>query len=264
MNKTENTFAKYQFPIFFLLSCLLSWWSAPFMNGAIIPYGPMLAALIVLAVSAGKQGVSKWWRGVTHWRVAWYWYLIGPAIIIGYQGVAFFINLLLGAPVASSPALPSMGVFLQLLIIGGQWEEPGWSGYALPKLLDRYTNRKNATLIAVLLLGVLRSIWHLPLFLYGHIPWFDIFIFVVAFQIITAWLYIRSGGSVPVVILFHFTSNLLGAIMSPVFTGAARTNYYALFMGLATMIAIVIAIFAKSVSTPQNSLARNQGVRIGG
>jgi hypothetical protein len=264
MNKTKNTSAKYRLPMFFLLSYLLSWWSAPLTDGVIIPYGPIFATLIVLAVTAGRQGIRKWWRRITHWRVAWYWYLVGPAIIVGYQGAAFIINLLLRASIADFPTLPSMGVFLQLLIIGGLWEEPGWSGYALPQLLDRYTNRRNGALIAVVILGVFRAIWHLPLFLYGHIAWFDIFIFEIGFQIIIGWLYIRSGGSVPVVMLFHFTSNLLGTVMSPVFTGAARTNYYALFMGLAAMIAVVITIFAVTESRPQSLPAQDQGVESGG
>lgn len=252
MKKVGNIFGRHPFPIFILLSCLLSWWSAPFANGSIIPYGPSVAALIVIALTAGKPGLRAWWRRVTNWRAAGYWYLVAPAIIIGYQGAAYYLNILFGATVASPPVLPSLALILQLAIIGGQWEEPGWSGYALPILLDRYANRKRGALIAVLILGVYRAIWHLPLFLYGHIPWFDIFIFAIAFQFIIAWLYIRSGGSVPVVMLFHFISNLLGAVMSPVFAGADRTSYYALFMGLASLVAVVIALFTFTKNGLQN------------
>lgn len=259
MNKAKNYFTKYQLPIFFLLSYLLSWWTVPFMNGMIFPYGPMLAALIVSAVTAGKQGVAKWWHAGSHWRVAGYWYLVGPAIIIGYQGLAYFINLRLGAHITNPIALPSVAVIVQLLVTGGQWEEPGWTGYALPGLLERLVKRfnKNGTLFAVLILGVLRSFWHLPLFLYGHISWFDICIFVIAFQVIVTWLYKESGGSLPVVMLFHFASNLIGAIMYPVFTGMARMTYYALFMGIAVLVAIVIAAISQTLRTPQDSSGQN-------
>jgi hypothetical protein len=41
--------------------------------------------------------------------------------------------------------------------------------------------------------------------------------------------------------LFHFTSNIAGSVMSPVFAGAGRTTYYALFMGLASLTALLIA-----------------------
>ncbi len=248
MIKVKKHLIKYQLPVFFLLSCLLSWWTVPLMNGMIFPFGPLLAALIVSAATLGRQGVSRWWRAGTRWRVSWEWYLVGPAIIIGYQGLAYILNLRLGASITNPLAIPSLAIILQLLIIGGQWEEPGWTGYALPKVLEHATNRfsKNNALFAVLSLGVLRSLWHLPLYIYGHIPWFDIFIFVIAFQILVTWLFKQSGGSLPVVMLFHFSSNLVGATISPVFTGMARVTYYALFMGIAVLLAAVVAAYMQT------------------
>ncbi|MEJ2513581.1 MAG: CPBP family intramembrane metalloprotease [Anaerolineales bacterium] len=130
---------------------------------------------------------------------------------------------------------------LELLIFGGLWEEIGWSGYALPKLQARFANRPNGSLMAALVLGIFRAIWHLPLYMYGTIYWFDILMFEVAVQVIIAWLYNRSGGRVLAIMVFHYTSNLMGAATSSVFNGIERTNYYTLFMGLAALIAIVFA-----------------------
>ena len=95
------------------------------------------------------------------------------------------------------------------------------------------------------MLGVFRAIWHLPLFLYGKMYWFDIFVFSFAFQIIIAWLYHRSGKSIPVVMLFHFVSNISGAVMFPVFVGAERLMFYALFMSLAALFALVLVWFSQ-------------------
>lgn len=240
MNTSESVFVKYELPLFFLLTYLLSWWSAPFANGGLIPQGPAFAAVIIIALTIGRQGLREFWSRLTRWHAGW-WYLIGPAIILGYQGIAFAINVLLGATVIEPPHIPSMGVFIQLLLLGGLWEEIGWSGYALPKLQESFANRPNSSLIAAIVLGIFRAIWHLPLFLYGTLYWFDIFIFAFAFQLIISWLYNRSGGSVLVVMLFHFMSNIMGSVMSPVFTGIERTAYYAIFMGLASLIALVIA-----------------------
>jgi hypothetical protein len=254
METIKNFFNKYQLPIFFLLAYLLSWWSAPFVNGQIMPHGPAAAAVIVLAVTAGPPGLRTLWQRITHWRVAWYWFLVGPALIVFYQGSALLINLMLGATVANPIHLPAAGVFLELLLLGGLWEEPGWTGYALPKLQERFAGRPNGKLTAALVLGMFRAIWHLPLFFYGHIPWFDVVVFEIAFQLIIAWLYNRSGGSVLVVILFHFASNVLGAVFSPVFAGSERTTYYALFVGIASLIALAFywrsGSLGKQVKTP--------------
>lgn len=229
------------------------------MKGMIFPFWPLLAALIVSAATSGRQGISRLWRAGTRWRVSWDWYLVGPAIIIGYQGLAYFLNLRLGASITNPLALASMAIILQLLITGGQWEEPGWTGYALPKVLEQSPNRfsKNVALVAVLSLGALRSLWHLPLYIYGHIPWFDIFIFVTAFQILFTWLFKQSGGSLPVVMLFHFASNLVGATISPVFTGMARVIYYALFMGIAVLLAAVVAAYMQTSRTPLDLSGNN-------
>lgn len=240
MNTSESIFTKYELPLFFLLTYLLSWWIVPFLQGGMLAQGPAFAAVIIIALTAGSQGLREFWHRLTRWRAGW-WYLIGPAIIIGYQGVAFGINLLLGATVTELPHLPSTGTFLELLLFGGLWEEFGWTGYILPKLQERFASFPNGRLIAALVLGIFRAIWHLPLFLYGKIFWFDILIFEIAVQVIIAWLYNTSGGSVLVVVFFHFMSNVLGSVMSPVFTGVERTTYYAIFMALASLIALVIA-----------------------
>ena len=243
-SRIENTsfLSKYQLILFFLLTYLLSWWSAllPQLNGAIMPHGPAVAAVIIIALANGKQGVRGFWKRLTHWRGG-YWYLIGPAIILGYQGIAFVINSLFGASIAGYPQLPNLETILILLLFGGQWEEIGWTGYALPKLQKQFKNRANGQLVAAVVLGVFRAVWHLPLFLQGKVYWFDLLFFEIAVQIIIAWLYNQSDGSVLVVMVFHYISNLFGAVMLPVFTGSDRTSYYAWFMGLAILISIVIA-----------------------
>jgi len=241
MNKFQQFLTKNQIALWVLLTYLLSWWSVPVADGRLIPHGPALAAVIVLAVTVGRLGLGNLWHRMTHWRVRWYWYLIGPGIIAGYLGGAYALNLILGATVMNVPRLPAVGTILTLLLLGGQWEEPGWSGYALPTLQKRFANRSNGALLAALVVGVFRAIWHLPLFIYGHIPWFDVVISEIAMQLIVAWLFNRSGGSVLIVMVFHFASNTFNAVInSSVFTGNDWTNYYALFVALQSLIALGI------------------------
>jgi hypothetical protein len=240
MNAILTFIKRHAFATFVVLAYVLSWWSAPLKNGQIIPFGPAIAAIIVLAITSGKPGLHIWWRRVTNWSVAWYWYFIGPGMVAGYIASAYVLNLLLGASVTNPLHLPSMATFIELLLLGGMLEEPGWSGYALPTLQERFAGRPNGAWMATLSTGVVRAIWHLPLVIYGHIPWYDMLIFSFAFQIIISWLFNRSGGSVLIVMVFHFASNISGAIMSSVFTGAAQTSYYVLFVTLAWVIALLI------------------------
>lgn len=257
----KNFIQRNEMAFFFLLTYLLSWWSVPLMNGALIPQGPMFAAFILVALMMGRIGLRAYWGQLTHWRAGW-WYLIAPLIILGYTGVAYIINLWSGATPAETPHLLSLGVFVQLLLFGGHWEEPGWTGYALPKFQERFADRPYGSLTAILVMGVFRALWHLPLFLAGKLYWFDIFMFSFAMQIIIAWLYHRSGRSVPAVMLFHFVSNLLGAVMSPVFTGEERLLFYALFMSIAMVFALALVWFSQFKFGQKNSGQRIKNTMI--
>jgi membrane protease YdiL (CAAX protease family) len=47
--------------------------------------------------------------------------------------------------------------FLYSVIFGGLSEEPGWRGYALPRLHARFN-----PLVSSLILGVIWAVWHTP------------------------------------------------------------------------------------------------------
>jgi pimeloyl-ACP methyl ester carboxylesterase len=95
-------------------------------------------------------------------------------------------------------------------------------------------------LIASLILGVLRGVWHLPLFAVGLIPWYDVVFLSLAMQFIASWLYNRTRGSLPVVMFFHLASNVAGVIMPLLFTGADLTAHSRLFVALACLCALVV------------------------
>jgi hypothetical protein len=240
MNRSQQFFTKYRFPLFFLLSYLLSWWALPATRQGMLPQGPAIAAVIVIALTVGRAGLREWWRRVTNFRGGW-WYLVGPAILVGALVAAFVINVFLGAPVSGGLQFPIEAVVI-LLIFGGEWEEPGWTGYALPELQKRYARVANGPLIATLVLGVFRGIWHMPLVFVGAIPWYDaVLLTPLVFQPMISWLYNKTGGSVPVVFVFHYMSNLLGAITSSLFAGPGAEQYRILYYAFGFLAAIVIA-----------------------
>jgi hypothetical protein len=250
----KNFLNRYGLILFFPLTYLLSWWSAPLMNGGLIPQGPALAAIILIALTMGRVGLREYWKRVMQWRAGW-WYLIAPLIVFGYTGIAFIISLLSGAKLVEMPHWLSTGVFIQLLLFGGQWEELGWTGYALPKLREWFTNHPNGPLLSTLVLAVFRMIWHLPLFLYGKMYWFDMVVLSFAFQIIIAWVYDRSDRSVPAVMALHFMSNIMGAILSPVFVGADRMLYYMLFTSFASLFAVMLVVSSQFKARQEKALA---------
>jgi hypothetical protein len=239
----SNFLKRYAIAIFFPLAYILSWWSilVPQAHGAIIPQGPLLAALILCALTEGRAGLSLWWRRIINWRANWLWYLIAPAIIIIFQIGGGLINLTMGAtihPVNLSKILPSM---IMLVFLGGQWEEPGWTAYALPKLQERFPNQP---LMATSILAVLRATWHLPLMLSGAITWYNLIFLNLAFQFLISWLYNRTNGSVLIVILFHFTANIIFPITNQAFVGGDSVWFQILFVAVSFVFTLFLIIKA--------------------
>jgi len=249
----KNFIQRYELPSFFLLAYLLSWLSVPLLQGGETTWGLAIAARIVISATLGAQGVREHYKRAMNWRVSW-WYLIAPLIVIAYTMIGFGLNLILGAKFIAQPHM-SLNAFILLVLFGGQWEELGWTAYALPRLQERFANHPNGRFMAGLVLSVFRAIWHLPLVLYGKVYWFDAIFLSIAFQTIIVWLYNRSNRNIPAVMLLHFTSNILGALMVPVFVGPDRVMYTALFIIVAILFAVALVVFSQLKPKQEQAIA---------
>ena len=158
---------------FFLLAYALTWLAwLPTVVGyggdlnqvlsLIAQFGPAVAALVVTWYSGAS--VRGWARSIVRWRVAPWWYVVAvglPIVLIAVEGAIFG---LLGNPINPSLVPGSLAAYIPTLafltLIAGLGEEPGWRGFALPRLETWY-----APAAATLLLGLLWALWHLPLVL---------------------------------------------------------------------------------------------------
>ena len=146
---------------FVILAYALSWWAwfwyraDPQNVGApILPMGPLIAALILLPVIGGWPALRAMLARLVLWRVGWRWYAVALSLPVALTLAATGANLLLGAEPVAGIELPGAGglaarfAFIFLWI--GLGEEPGWRGFALPRLLVGRT-----ALAAALILGVI-------------------------------------------------------------------------------------------------------------
>jgi membrane protease YdiL (CAAX protease family) len=145
----------------------LSWVLVPFTSGeGINPTGPLIAALIVSAVVAGRRGVREWFRRSVTVRGPWRWYLAAIGIVVGLNVLALLLALLLGVSRPSSDDLAAwpepLIVFPFYLLLIALPEESGWRGFAMPRLAERW-----GSVGGTAVLGVLIAIWHVPLVIAG-------------------------------------------------------------------------------------------------
>jgi membrane protease YdiL (CAAX protease family) len=228
--------------------------------------GPFLAALLVLAVTEGKSGVVGLLRRMVRWRVGIQWYAVALLLPIVVILAAAALNVfLLGAQRTSSVAdLGGWSSFLLLFLLSllipgfaGTWEEPGFRGYALPRLQFRYS-----ALIASLILGVLWAFWHLPFVVTGEQIWIDATLFIIEWSIVYTWLFNNAKGSVLIVMLFHAMNNTFSsAFESQMFSGADSVNQAWLRLALWGVVAIVLVIVYGSQNLSRKHLKQVEPVQ---
>lgn len=226
---------RYDLTLYFVLAYLLSWsvfipiaLSANSLIAAQIPlafhylgsFGPMISAVIVIALTTGKQGIHALLERLIKWRVEARYYAFAVLAPVGLFILAILLNrLITGAwPDLSRlgeadylPYLGPLGVLVLWLLTYGLGEETGWRGYALPRL-----QRARPATSATLILAILWAFWHAPVFFYRDtytemgILGFPMFLISIVFAaMVFTWLFNSTRGSLLLVILFHAFFNWL-------------------------------------------------------
>jgi membrane protease YdiL (CAAX protease family) len=235
---------------FFVLTYALSWWpwilhAQGVQTAPIASFGPFVAALAVLALTEGKAGILGLFRRMIRWRVNLGWYAVALLLPVAMAGGAALLNVALGAepPTAADlgrwTALPaSFAIVLLVPGMGGAWEEPGWRGYALPRMQARWS-----ALLSGVVLALLITLWHLPLMVTGEIHFAEVASIMTA-MIVINWLFNQARGSVLVIMICHAANNTIsGRYFFPMFDGAdaARQAWLlAVTWGVAALAVVII------------------------
>ncbi len=199
-------------------------------------FGPSAAAFAVAGVGGGRDGLRDFLQRLFRWRVSPLWFgvaLLLPLALaltaIGLQAAWTGQGVEAGAAITPDVAAH----FLYILLAGGPLgEEPGWRGFALPRL-----QAASPPVTATLVLALVWAGWHLPLWWVADVPCsFGFYVVgVVPLTYLFTWLSDRSAGSVPIALAFHASVNTCIARLPlfPAFgpwTGllwlAAATAYY--------------------------------------
>lgn len=149
---------------FVVLAFALSWifWLGSYLTSSDVLFfigglGPALAAAVV----AWQLGTLRpWLRRVLNWRVSPWFYVFAVGFPIVLYATPNAILALLGQQLDLTllgDRVPAYAATWITTVFLGGLEEPGWRGFALPRLQQRYTPVR-----ATLLLGVVWGLWHLP------------------------------------------------------------------------------------------------------
>lgn len=243
---------------FFVIACVVSWLAvAPLVAAAMGWFdlgwsptwhslgalGPVTAAVIVTAVVSGRAGLAEFWNRLVRWRVGVRcWLLALSPLALG--GVAYVALRASGAPLEPLATLgrgfrdPAWvtGMFLASLAYG-LGEEPGWRGFALPRL-----QYGRSALWATTILTVGWGLWHVPYFFYRYhfqsgAEYLGFYLGLFAGAVWLTFLYNSARGSTLIVVVWHTVWNavaLAAAILSP--TLVAITSALIMMTGIAALL----------------------------
>ena len=209
----RSVISEHPLVAFFVLAYALSWWPWPLYAAWVVridpflSFGPLIAAVIVVAVTDGRHGLRALGARMLRWRVGWRWYAVALALPLSVDALASVINVALGAPAPSfdlgAPWYTVILVFAIRLVNpmdGPVGEEPGWRGFALPGL--QFTR---SPLVATTILALLVTGWHLPLVLgsaSNPLPPFAL-IGTFAGTFWFTWVFNHTNGSVLITLIMH-------------------------------------------------------------
>jgi membrane protease YdiL (CAAX protease family) len=181
--------------------------------------GPALAAMIMSAVTGGSAAVWMLLRRMIQVRIGiqWYLFVLFVPLVAPLMIMLPFESGTLVLALVSVKGLLALGIyivsaFLSIVLGSPIGEEPGWRGFALPRLQERY-----GPIWGSLVLGLLWACWHLPLFFTGWGKAYAIIgialgfllfaLLVLGYTFVATWLFNNTRGSIFMAALFHAALN---------------------------------------------------------
>jgi membrane protease YdiL (CAAX protease family) len=177
--------------------------------------GPVSSGLLITGLLYGKKGLADFFARLIKWRVNIKWYIVAilaaPVVAaISLAGLSTISPIYIPGIVSASGKMNLIILALLTGIVAGLFEEPGWTGFATPRMREKYSLVKSG-----LLIGILWGVWHFIVMYWGSgtpsgefswlimLPQLGFYVLVLpAFRIIMTWVYDHTQ-SLFISILMH-------------------------------------------------------------
>jgi membrane protease YdiL (CAAX protease family) len=228
----------------------------------ILPYGPLLSALVVSWAIGGSSSLREILGRMTRWRVRPVWIAVVVLSVWVMFLLSSFILLLTGqgwpdlsvfGQVMYLPYLTFVGSWFLWIFTYGIGEETGWRGFLLPGLQTKYNALTSSIIVSVIWAG-----WHAPMFLYnenliamGAIGTAFWVVGLMFGSVLLTWLYNNTKGSILMTAIWHGTFNT--------FTAAAG-QAAAITSAMISMFVMILVVLIVIVYGPKN-LSREERQR---
>ena len=196
---------------------------------------PSVVGIILTAFYEGKGGLKKLLLSAGNARIGFTSLLIIIVYAIVLSSLQLILYTLLGGTFDFSQFIYQLPTILPLIILGPLSEEFGWRGF-----LQKRINSEFPPISGSIIIGVVWSLWHLPLFYMIGTSQHDFNILFIPFMIsiisssfIYTYLYYRSNGSLFAAMLLHW---IVTYVLQVITSQISRTPTYNLLECLPALI----------------------------
>jgi uncharacterized protein len=254
MSTIRTFIQKHSVLIYFALTFTISWGGILLVIGghALIPptkeqfemllpfvvlalmAGPSVAGILLTGFVYGRAGLRELLSRLLRWRVGVRWYAVALLTApLWMTAVGLVLSLLSSEFLPGILTVSDKAAFLLFGIayglVGGFFEELGWTGFAVPRPRLRYS-----VLATGLIVGFLWGVWHFLMKVWvggvlGLAPFLTVDLFtavlnLTAYRVLMVWVYDRTG-SLLVAMLMHASLTTCMLIVTPQATGMSLIIY---------------------------------------
>jgi len=219
--------------------------------------GPPVAGILSTLLFSGTTGLRDLLARLIRWRTHLRWYAVALLAAPLLQGGVLLV-LSLASPIYL-PAIVSTsdrtGLLLPAIaygLVGGLAEELGWTGFAVPRLRERFS-----VLATGLIVGVVWGVWHIlqmwwvgrtsfetvPIGIFLPLYFLTAIAALTAYRVLMVWVYDRTA-SLFVAVLMHGSYILCTLfVLAPPTTGMPFLAYSATFVVVLWLaVAVVVRV----------------------
>jgi membrane protease YdiL (CAAX protease family) len=205
-------------------------------------FGPAIGAIISIITLNGKNELKKYLSSYLSLNFGWKAWIF----IFLFIGIMTFISWitpeLFGFPHLAS-SLPNVYIFpifwIICIFIGGGQEEIGWRGYILP-----FLEKKFGYIFGSLILGIIWTVWHIPLFFIEdtvqyNINFFSYMMLLIGYSYFFSWIIRISKNRLMSAVVAHGTLNAFLELFPPCVN---KTNNVQIRLWILSIITFIFGI----------------------
>lgn len=221
MNKKSIVFLSVTFGLTWVM-----WWSLAYIkhDSSLIFNNPLFFVIFLIgglaptiasyiAIKFSDQDYKSFNKRVWAWRISILYYLFCVLSVLGVRFLSITAYGLIFKPIWTEvdPQFLALLPLIVIMIPLGGLEEFGWRGLLLPELKKKYH-----LTTAALIVGLIWTLWHLPLFFINglshyHSDFLEFLINTTGLGFVLAWLYNKTN-SIFICIFFHAFQNASSSI----------------------------------------------------